>query len=645
MTRAIIFPKISVITYLISIILRYLNKNNDIYFINISDYFKDHPSKINYLDKNSIKWAKKLYQSYSEHARGDFLSHNYVDLIDKEINKSSLIKSIDRLLSISGELKIKIDILWKKNIHHFAESFAYQYALGEFLTDNMSYKKVVIVSSNTLTSIIKKHIVLDKNITVIVIPGMELFEYCFKKLQSFALLDFIKKIFINKFNLRNKADMNTSNTDSNINCADCGKYEIAYFPHQGIFFGNFFAKDHFYSEDGNSPLYRSNILHISINEANKQYMANSHQYYQENNIPYIDINNLPCNNWLIYKKCLRLIIMMKFKLIQELCKYGADFIAMALLTLLRILKYNYILSSLSNLKIAFVGYEILFPRELAMALSLAGVKICACQERFITAFSPETGMSYYFLDYYFVAGKIVTNKGLKRHFIHKCLPVGLVRVDNLYEYEKRNLPDIKYDLIKKDKKLIIALDYPVPYDEIEDVNRQVGKIAQLRTFYNDLIKTALNFPSIHIVIKGKGTESYNSPFIADIVNKIREIDNIDIELDLNKYNPSYIIEKADLTIACQTSLADELLAAGRKVIFYELSNYLNTIFNYNNLPIIVSNYDELAYHINNFINGIYLDNAIVEEIQREFYSNCYHGKVRNKIQDLLVDVLKDNKSI
>jgi hypothetical protein len=161
-----------------------------------------------------------------------------------------------------------------------------------------------------------------------------------------------------------------------------------------------------------------------------------------------------------------------------------------------------------------------------------------------------------------------------------------------------------------------------------------------------LIRIALDFPTVYIVIKGKGTESYRSPYIEDIIKKIETIENIDVEFDLDTYNPSYLIEKADLTIACQTSLADELLAAGRSVVLYDLSDYLNTFFNYGNLPIIVSNYSELRYHVDNFVNEIYLDAATIRRIQKELYSDCYHGHVSKDIRAILEKVLlEENKSI
>ena len=206
------------------------------------------------------------------------------------------------------------------------------------------------------------------------------------------------------------------------------------------------------------------------------------------------------------------------------------------------------------------------------------------------------------------------------------------------KYKKKNQSSTRKK-IKKKKKLVLALDYHMPENIIDDVSRPAAKITQTRQFYRDLICLARDFPSLHIVIKGKDADSYRSHFISDIVDEIKGIDNLEIEFNLKRYNPYFLSEKADLTIACYTSLCDELLAADRKVIFYETTDYMNTIFNYDNLPIVVSDYTGLKKHIENFLEERYLDRSITERLKEEFYNNCYHGKVRKNILLVLEKVL------
>ena len=414
-------------------------------------------------------------------------------------------------------------------------------------------------------------------------------------------------------------------------------FKVAYFPHKGIFYGKLFVKDHFYNEKNDSPFFKSNILHISLNEKTKDFMFNCFKYYNENGIPYIDSSDLSCSNRKLLADCIKLMSNMHLNVLYDIYKYGLDFMLMALRAYCKLKLYCSIVSHLKNLKVALVGYDVLFPCELSVALSLSGVKVCASQERLIQAFYPQT---YLIFDYYFVASEVVMERGLKNSHIEKCIPVGLVRVDKLFEYEKKNIFDEKYDVIKKTRKIVLALDFHLPLNDIEDISRSAGKVVQARQFYNDLINLSIDFPSLYIIIKGKLIEPYRSHYIADIVERINSIDNIATELNLEKYDPYYISEKADLTIACHTSLADELLAAGRKVIFYKVSDYMELYFNYDNLPIIVGDYDGLRHHVKNYLKGIYLNEEIINKIKKKFYGNCYHGNVRKNIQSTLGQLIK-----
>jgi hypothetical protein len=136
------------------------------------------------------------------------------------------------------------------------------------------------------------------------------------------------------------------------------------------------------------------------------------------------------------------------------------------------------------------------------------------------------------------------------------------------------------------------------------------------------------------------SDLYKSSFIEDLVREISGIGNIEIELDLKRYNPYFISEKADLTIACHTSLADELMAAGRKVIFYETTDLMETLLPYDHLPIIVTDYEGLERHVKNFLNGIYLDDATIKKLQEKYYADCFHGKVQKVVQKMLEKIIQ-----
>lgn len=633
--RALVISRLTWSSLLFFLFFR-LIKSDTIYYYEMSEYFSKRLQIINFIERFNVKWIKKEYVDCSEYERGFFFAKEFADVIFKKVDNAHSINEISKHFSIPESLQKKIEVVWKKNISDFILLFSHQYAAAVYLINKKRYKKVTLIAFNSMASFLQDQ--FKSNMKVVVFPALSFLGTTFEILKKKVSVKHLKN-FVGRERKPNKTQNNLQKY--NAKKIDVEKFKVAFFPHQGIFYAKSFVKDHFYNNNSESPLFKSNILHISLNEKKKGHMphiVNSLKYYDESKIPYIDSSDLNCSKKRHLIDYCKLLIKMKGKVLNDLYRYGIDFLIMASLAFYKINEYRFIVSRLKSLRVALAGYDILFPCELSIALALSGVKVCANQERLIQAFYPHT---YLIFDYYFVAGEGVVERGLKNCHIENCLPVGLVRVDKLFEYEKKNIFDEKYDLIKKTKKLVLVLDYHLPPNDFEDIQSRggVATVKNMRRFYNDLVNLALEFPSLHIVIKGKMVESYKSSYISDIVERIKQIENIDIELDLEKYDAYYIAEKADLTIACHTSLADELLAAGRKVIFYEISDYMAIYFDYDNLPIIVKDYKALKCHVQNFLNGIYLNADTINKL-KEFYSNCYHGKVRETIQSSLEQLIK-----
>ncbi len=632
--KTMVIPKLTGFSLPIWLLLRSV-RNYNIYYIEVSGYFAKRLQIINYLEGKGIKWIKKEYTDCSDYERVFFLAAEFADRIFSRVNKACIINEVNKRFSIQENHQRKMNVLWKKNIYESIEPFAHQYAAAEYLIKKFNYRSVTLIAYNSMAHLLKDK--TKSNIKVVVFPVISFLGAIFEILNKRVSIRHLKN-FIGRKRKSSKTQNNSQ--EYNTKKVDVEKFKVAFFPHQGVFYGKLFIKDHFYNGDSGYPFFKSRILHISLKEKALTHLPSivcSNKYYAENNIPHIDSSYLSCNNRKLLADCIKLMSNMHLNVLYDIYKYGLNFMLMALRASCKLKLYCSIVSHLKNLKVALAGYDVLFPCELSVALSLSGVKVCASQERLIQAFYPQT---YLIFDYYFVAGEVVVERGLKNSHIEKCIPVGLVRVDKLFEYDKKYLFDEKYDVIKKTRKLVLALDYHMHENDYDDITRSVAKVSQTRQFYNDLIKLALELPSLHIVIKGKNTESYKSIFIADIVERINHIENINVELDLEKYNPYYISEKADLTIACHTSLADELLAAGRKVIFYEISDYMETYFDYDNLPIVVKDYEALQYHVQNFLNGIYLNAERISKLRNEFYSNCYHGNIGNQIQSTLGQLIR-----
>ena len=80
-----------------------------------------------------------------------------------------------------------------------------------------------------------------------------------------------------------------SSKGGEIKSVELKKYKTIYFPHQGIYYGNIYKKDHFYSKEINSNFHFSNILHISTDSITTSL---GKDYYKKNNVTEINFNSL-----------------------------------------------------------------------------------------------------------------------------------------------------------------------------------------------------------------------------------------------------------------------------------------------------------------------------------------------------------------
>ncbi len=636
--KAIIIGNLTRFSLIICRLIKWIS-GRDVYYVSVSGtLIKNLDALIRY-EAIGIRWVSKEYLAFSDYRRGSFIAWELADAIFEQIGMSRSVSIVNRCLSEDRLLGNKMAVFWKQMIYVDLDLLAKQYAAAEFLLRHGKYSKVLIVTFNGMAQLARKGLRARENVNLMILCSLSWIGFLYVAIAK-SFLNLLR-IFLFKTGNKSSGASGGGAHELSDSAKNIESYEVAFFPHQGIFYGGLFIKDSYYSEDHASPLHKSQILHISHREQNSQYMVESYRYYREHGIPHTDTEELMLFAGGAYRDLLKLINEWGFHIFLDWAKFGISFMFFMVMNFVKVRAYSHIMSKFKMLKLVLVGYDFLFPIELSLALSLSGVKVCAHQERFIQAFYPETS---YIFDYYFVAGEIINKRGLKHSAIDHCIPIGLVRVDNLYEYESNPLPDGKYDVIKDKRLLVLALDYHLPADDFEDISRSVGKVEHTRQFYLNLIELAKEFPTVHITIKGKDTNSYRSAYIEDIVKEIEISDNIEIEFNLEKYNPYYLAEKADLTIACHTSLADELLAAGRKVILFEITDHLETLFNYDGLPVVVHDYAELKYHVSQVLKGSYLDDRAIQRLQKDFYSDCYHGNVCKSIRSILEQLIADNHS-
>ena len=450
----------------------------------------------------------------------------------------------------------------------------------------------------------------------------------FRKLLR-VIFTFFKKAKITKNNKMGDTSL-TSIMSSNI---DKSSYRVLFFPHQSIFYGYTFKKDHFYSKDKNSVFHPSNILHVEF--SNILLNRKKLKFYDENNVKTV---LFPKSNTIEFYRNFNYVIG-AVGLTNTLFLLKKNFILFCVLLFnsIQYLLTRNAIKDFSNVKVVLIGYEILFPPVVSLAFESIKVRTVATQERFmVPAFYSNFGfiVDSYFCDSEFVSDRI---KESRNKFVNTCIPCGQIRTDILVNLQKKSTQN-------NNKFMIVAFDY----HSVEDVNlNQHEPIINWRannSFYNDLCRLSEQLPYVDIVIRGKDINWTKNDFFRDVLMRINNNPNIQISSTFSALGEQYrLAAKADLIIAKHTSIGDELIATGKNVIFYDFLPNSNKVisreYDYNKADIFVHSYGELELKTKSVIDG---NNLLTEskliELQKIINNGPADGKVKSRITSNL-DVL------
>ena len=97
---------------------------------------------------------------------------------------------------------------------------------------------------------------------------------------------------------------------------------------------------------------------------------------------------------------------------------------------------------------------------------------------------------------------------------------------------------------------------------------------------------------------------------------------------------------ADAAIALHTSLGDEMLAAGKPVLFYDYYGVPTPYFDYEGYPVIVYDYDELSNRLQDIIDGNFMDEKQFSEMRKRFYNDSFDGKIKERLHVHLMDIYR-----
>lgn len=388
---------------------------------------------------------------------------------------------------------------------------------------------------------------------------------------------------------------------------DPAQFEVIYFPHKGVTYGELFVKDQYYASSDESPFHPTRILHLAASAADAP-PPESLRYYAEHGLPFSSVEAIvPAGpRWELATLLSFVKVARRGRVLSlaQLGRQGGSYRFAAYYIAFRMLKrFGEAIAAMPRARVALVGYDILFSPWLSAALANAGVRTVATQERFILPFYGHLDV---FVDRYLVHGERIREEMERRpvSFGRKELAiVGPPRVDDIKAWEAKPAPDDKYERLKQRYFLILALDYHTARSWDQNRMARAATWSAVRGFYEDMLRLAAAFPMAYIVIKGKDLSNLENPHLVDVVARIASQGNIHIETELEKYLPAYMAAVADLGIALHTSLGDEMLASGKACLFYDRIGFLENLYDYDGFPVVVRTFDELAMRVGKMIDG------------------------------------------
>jgi len=414
--------------------------------------------------------------------------------------------------------------------------------------------------------------------------------------------------------------------------------QILFFPHHGIYYGRakeLYTKDFFYNSDPQSPFFHSKILHLSLGEGD-DILQDSWDFYESESIPYADFHQFPAESFLnSFWAFFKLLFSNKSLIFKEFNSFRFSFLSLYFVWF-RTLRYHLsILNHFKEARFTLIGYDILFPPFLSVALALKGIKTIAVQDRFL---APLWVWHKIIVDYYFVASPLIQEKiesGADWCCVEKAIPLGLIKTDFIFQ-ESQHPFDPKYTPIKEKYLLVLALDYSVCETKMDNCSTHDINWKNVKKFYKDMIRLAVALPGIYLVIKGRDLVNNTHPEFVDLIDLIETLPNITIETDLETYTPAKMAALVDAALALYTSIGDEMLAAGKPVIFYDFFGFPTPFFAYEGYPVIVNNYTELEERMTRILTeGNVMDAQQFEQMRNRLYGGRFDGNIKKLLDEEL----------
>ncbi len=323
--------------------------------------------------------------------------------------------------------------------------------------------------------------------------------------------------------------------------------KIGIFFHQGQKYGNLYKKNHYYATSPKSKLHESRVRKLSYN-----YGLDPEVALVKPSIGFNDIINV--FNSIPFKLILTSPHTISLKHVLNI-----SFIFM------KFLGWKNIIPSL-HVNGVIYDYDILFPKELSLALASLKIKTCCLQERPVAAF-----YNYNFgviVDTYIFAGALFCRHSENKPgsiFFEKKISYVPWRL-NFFDQVK----DDSFSLISShdnieigpDTKLIVFVGY---YLDISDEYPLTCRRAN-EEFLKYVVACAKQCPDHKIVICLKDIDLFSSEWFAE---RISGFSNINVSGNSVPSSSYMYCKHAEFVVSVQSSLVEECVGFGKKVVLID----------------------------------------------------------------------------
>lgn len=557
-------------------------------------------------------------------------------VIDGDLNKVSdscaenLYKRIDSAKDLESffpnikylEKKLKVFVY-----QHYNKIFTPQQLIITWVKSSI-YKNDIIVNFLSLKPGTKS-IWRTSNLRIIFIFGyLNFFIGIIGKILFLITKNLISMIFVKFIKKKNIVKSNRFNQVKNFH-----QDGVLFFPHNGVVTTGQPPSDHFYSSELNSPFHPSKIMHLEYDyRVNIEYEKKKmKKYLNTNNVHYerFVIGNLSWRD--VYRFVIKIFpfkIFFQHKNIRENLIYY--FIILNAYVAFK--RYYTAIKPYKNSKIALVGYDILFPKELSLALDSLNIKTVAIEDRFV---------NIHFNNYSYIFDTILTIskssteiiKTSEKFITNNIFQVGQVRTDHFFE---NKLMQSKY------KARVVVLDSHIEKDPKSEKFYTYLNWKNDISFRNEILSLAEHNPEIEFIFRGKNFNWYQNEGHREVILKTNRLSNVNVDTEFSTahWRSYHLCNSADLIIARPTSLAEECVSKGLNLIVMDYGiNFTTTVSKF--YPEILKEYychslEELHKMFYFWIDNKYvLTGEMKNKIKKEIFSNLTDGKVKKRIQKYL----------